>query len=84
MSYVRSPLVASALAALAREAEDNDDAARLLAIIEEMQGPCCHWCWLEVLNHFDCDGPIRSRPALLSVLLHELAAANPVPMSLLQ
>jgi hypothetical protein len=84
MSYVRSPLVASALAALEREAEDNADAARLLAIIEEMQGPCCHWYWLEVLNHFDCEGPIRARPVLLSVLLKELSAVNPVPLSLLQ
>jgi hypothetical protein len=81
---VSRPLLASALVALAREAEDNADAARLLATIEEMQGPCCHWCWLEALNHFDCDGPIRARPVLLSVLLKELSAVNPVPLSLLQ
>jgi hypothetical protein len=80
MSYHRSPLVASALAALEREAEHNDDAARLLATIEGVRGVCCYWCWLEVLNHFDCDGPIRSRPVLLSVLLKELSAVNPVPL----
>jgi hypothetical protein len=84
MSYVRSPLVASALAALEREARHSRDAARLLAIIEEMQGPCCHWYWLEALNHFDCEGPVRARPVLLSVLLKELSAVNPVPLSLLQ
>jgi hypothetical protein len=84
MSYHRSPLVASALAALEREAQDNADAARLLATIEEVHGFCCYWCWLEVLNHFDCNGPIRSRPVLLSVLLKELSAVNPVPLSLLQ
>jgi hypothetical protein len=39
MSYVSSPLVASALAALEREAQDNADAARLLATIEEVRGP---------------------------------------------
>jgi hypothetical protein len=84
MSFVSSPLVASALAALEREARHSRDAARLLAIIEEMQGPCCHWCWLEALNHFHCEGPIRARPVLLSVLLKELSAVNPVPLSLLQ
>jgi hypothetical protein len=76
--------MASALAALEREAEDSADAARLLATIEEVRGVCCYWCWLEVLNHFDCEGPIRSRPVLLSVLLKELSAAFPVPLSLLQ
>src|SRR6516225_5880625 len=50
MSYVRSPLVASALAALEREAQHNADAARLLATIEEVHGFCRYWCWLEVLN----------------------------------
>jgi hypothetical protein len=84
MSYVRSPLVASALAALEREAQHNADAARLLATIEEVHGFCRYWCWLEVLNHFDCDGPIRPRPVLLSALLKELSAAYPVPLSLLQ
>jgi hypothetical protein len=84
MNYVRSPLVASALAALEREAEDNADAARLLATIEGERGACCYWCWLEALNHFDCDGPIQSRPVLLSALLRELAAEYPVPLSLLQ
>jgi hypothetical protein len=83
MSFIRSPLVDSALAALEREAEDNADAARLLATIEGVPGFCRYWCWLEVLNNFDCDGPIRSRPVLLSVLLKELSAAFPVPLSLL-
>jgi hypothetical protein len=69
---------------LEREAEDNVDAARLLDIIENVPGFCRYWCWLEVLNHFDCAGPIRARPVLLSVLLKELSAANPVPLSLLQ
>jgi hypothetical protein len=84
MSYVRSPLLASAMAALEREARHSRDAARLLAIIEDTPGFSRHWCWLEVLNHFDCEGPIRARPVLLSVLLKELSAANPVPLSLLQ
>jgi hypothetical protein len=84
MSCVRSPLLASALAALKREAEHNADAARLLATIEGDYGIRCYWCCLEALNHFDCEGPIRARPVLLSVLLKELSAANPVPLSLLQ
>jgi hypothetical protein len=84
MNYHRGTLVASALAALAREAEDNADAARLLAAIEGVRGVCCYWCWLELLNHFACEGPIRARPVLLSALLRELAADYPVPLSLLQ
>ena len=83
MTFVRSPLVASALAALEREAEDNADAARLLATIEGDYGIRCYWCCLEALNHFDCEGPIQSRPVLLSALLKELSAVNPVPLSLL-
>jgi hypothetical protein len=82
-TYHPSPLLASALAALEREAEHSEDAARLLAIIEEMPGYCRYWTWLEALTHFDCDGPVRSRPVLMSVLLKELSAAFPVPLSLL-
>jgi hypothetical protein len=77
----RSPLVMSALAALEREAVDNFDAARLLEILE---GLCpLFWTWqaLEALNCFD--GRVRSRQALVSVLLRELSAAFPVPLSLL-
>jgi hypothetical protein len=36
---------------------------------------------LETLYHFHCDGPIESR--LMGVLLKELSAEFPVPMSLL-
>ena len=79
----RSPLLEAALAALEREARENPDAARLWAIIENIHPFCWSWETLETLNHFHCEGPIRSRPALMSVLLKELSAAFPVPMSLL-
>jgi hypothetical protein len=83
-TYHPSPLVASALSALEREAEQNADAARLLAIIEGIH-PLCRWFYmLEALNHFDCAGPIRSRPGFMGALLKELSAEFPVPLSLLQ
>jgi hypothetical protein len=82
MSFQRSPLLEAALAALEREARDNPDAAQLWAIIEEIPPFCRSWTMLEELNHFD--GCVRSRPALMSVLLKELSAAFPVPLSLLQ
>jgi hypothetical protein len=78
----RSPLLASALAALEREATDDPDAARLLATIEELPPFCRHWAILDELNRFD--GCVKSRPALMSVLLYELSAAFPVPRSMLQ
>ena len=74
-----SPLLASALAALEREAEENPDAAHLLALIQVL--PWSPWVRLDVLNNFP--GSVRSRPALMAVLLKELSAAFPVPMSLL-
>ena len=77
-----SPLLELALAALEREASDNPDAAELLAIIESFPAFCRSWSTLEALNHFD--GCVRSRPALMAVLLRELSAAFPVPRSLLQ
>jgi hypothetical protein len=76
-----SPLLNSALAALEREARDNPDAARLWAIVEALPIFSRSWVMLEELNHFD--GCVKSRPALMSVLLKELSAAWPVPMSLL-
>jgi hypothetical protein len=79
-----SPLLEAALAALEREARANRDAARLWATLEQLPVYSFSWMALETLNHFCCDGPIRSRPALMAVLLKELAAANPVPLSLLQ
>jgi len=84
MTAHRGPLLEAALAALEREARTNSDAARLWATLEQL--PWFSWQWqaLEALNHFDCDGPIRSRPALMAALLKELSASFPVPMSLLQ
>jgi hypothetical protein len=79
----RSPLLESALAALEREAQDNPDAARLLEDLESLHPFCWSWAALETLNHFCSEGPIRSRPVLMSVLLRELSAAFPVPLSLL-
>jgi len=81
--YPPDPLLASAMTALEREARDSTDAARLLAVLEDL--PCWSWKWhaLEVLNRFDCEGPVRSRPVLMAVLLKQLSAAFPVPMSLL-
>jgi hypothetical protein len=86
MSHIThcSPLLTSALAALEREARDSRDAARLLAVLEELWPYSWRWSALETLNHFYCDGAIRSRPALMAVLLMELSAANPVPRTLLQ
>jgi hypothetical protein len=83
MTITGSLLLEGALAALAREAPDNPDAARLLAIIEALPPFCRHWSMLEALNHFDCEDGVKSRPALMSVLLKELSAAFPVPLSLL-
>jgi hypothetical protein len=77
----RSPLLDRALAALELEAKSNPDAALLLRMIEDVNPFCCSWGILEVCNHFD--GCVRSRPALISVVLKELSAANPVPLSLL-
>jgi hypothetical protein len=77
-----SPLLVSALTALELEAKTNPDAARLLAIIENLPPFSRSWYMIEALNHFD--GCVRSRPALLSVVLRELSAAFPVPMSLMQ
>jgi hypothetical protein len=80
--YHPSPLLAAALAALEQEARSSPDAARLWAIIGETHPYlCCGWFMLEELNHFD--GCVRSRPALMAVLLKELSAAFPVPLSLL-
>src|SRR5262245_28858599 len=84
MFLTRSPLLECALAALEREAETNPNAARLLSELEELCPMCWSWEALETLNHFCCEGPIRSRPALMAVLLKELSAAFPVPRSLLQ
>jgi len=84
MYLTHRPLLASAMAALEREAEDNPDAARLLATLEELCPMCWMWSALEALNHFDCEGPIRSQRILLAVLLAELSAAWPVPKSMLQ
>jgi hypothetical protein len=81
MGNDRSPLLMSALAALEREAVDNFDAARLLEILEGLCPLCWGWSALEMLNRFD--GRVRSRPALVAVLLRELSAAFPVPRSLL-
>ena len=81
MPLSRSPLLDTALAALEREARENPDAAVLWRMIEDLPFYCRSWGMLEVLNHFD--GCVRSRPALLSVLLKELSAAWPVPKSLL-
>jgi hypothetical protein len=86
--YGYSPLLDSALAALEREARNSRDAARLLAELERLPW-LCSWRWdpldaLETLNRFYCDGAIRARPALMAVLLMELSAANPVPLSLMQ
>jgi hypothetical protein len=78
----RSPLRDRALAALELEAKSNPDAAALLRIFEDSPPFCRSWFMLEACNHFD--GCVRSRPALISVLLKELSAANPVPLSLLQ
>ena len=75
--------MAAALAALENEARKNPDAARLLAIIEDLPPYCRSWEMLELLNHYDCEGPIRSRPMIMSVLLRELSAAFPVPLSML-
>jgi hypothetical protein len=77
----RSPLLDSALAALEREARENPDAAVLWHIIEDLP-PFSRSCsMLEACSHFD--GCVRSRPALVSVLLKELSAAFPVSKSLL-
>jgi hypothetical protein len=81
MPLSRSPLLDTALAALEREARENPDAAVLWRIIEDSPPFCRSWGMLEVCNHFD--GCVRSRPALMSVLLKELSAAWPVPLSLL-
>ena len=78
----RSPLLDTALAALEREARENPDAALLWRAIEDLPPFCRRWRILEELNRFD--GCVRSRPALMSVLLYELSAAFPVPRSLLQ
>jgi hypothetical protein len=78
---IRSPLLEAALAALELEAKTNPDAALLLRMIEDVNPFCRSWGILEVCNHFD--GCVRSRPALISVVLKELSAANPVPLSLL-
>jgi hypothetical protein len=77
----RSPLLDTALAALKQEAESNPDAAALWRIIEDVRPFCRSWGMLEACNHFD--GCVRSRPALISVLLKELSAGFPVPLSLL-
>jgi hypothetical protein len=77
-----SHLLDAALRALEQEARDNPDAAHLWAILHERPGFCQSWIMLEELNHFD--GCVRSRPALVSVLLRELSAAFPVPKSLMQ
>jgi hypothetical protein len=79
--FQNSPLLDMALVALEREALDNPDAARLLEIIEALHPFSRSWGMLEALNHFD--GCVRSRPALMSVLLKELSAAFPIPVSLL-
>jgi hypothetical protein len=71
-------MLEAALAALELEARNNPDAAVLWRIIEGDNG----WGILEACNHFE--GCVRSRPALMSVLLKELSAALPVPKSLLQ
>jgi hypothetical protein len=73
----------AALVALENEARENPDAARLLAIIENMPYYERAWGLLELLNHYICEGPIRSRPMIMSVLLRELSAAFPVPLSML-
>jgi hypothetical protein len=77
------PLLAAAMAALELEARESRDARRLLEILDNL----CPWGWgwdaLETLNHFQCENGVRSRPALVAVLLLELSAANPVPRSLL-
>jgi len=77
-----SPLLNSALAALEREARDNPDAARLWAIVDALPIFSRSWMLLDALNHFD--GCVKSRPALMSVLLKELSATFPVPLALLQ
>jgi hypothetical protein len=53
----------------------------LWAIVEALPIFSRSWVMLEELNHFD--GCVKSRPALMSVLLKELSAAWLVPMSLL-
>jgi hypothetical protein len=78
---IRSPLLDAALAALELEAKSNPDAAVLWRIIEDLPPFCRSWSMLEACNHFD--GCVRARPALMSVLLKELSAAFPVPLSLL-
>jgi hypothetical protein len=55
----------------------------LLEIIEDLPPFCRHWAMLDVLNHFRCDNGVKARPALMGVLLKELSAAFPVPLSLL-
>ena len=79
--FANKTLRDAALRALEREAGDNPDAATLWAIIHELPVVCQTWHMLEVLSHFD--GRVRSRPALISVLLRELSAAFPVPKSLM-
>jgi hypothetical protein len=75
------PLLDTALRALEHEASGNPDAAVVWEIIRELPIWSQLWAMLDVLTHFD--GCVKSRPALVSVLLRELSAAHPVPKSLL-
>ena len=81
MQLSRSPLLDTALAALEREARENPDAAVLWRMIEDLHPFCRNWYMLELCNHYE--GCVRSRPALVSVLLKELSTSFPVPISLL-